>query len=133
LSVATALVVVAATVGVLLGRDPARHPQQSAIRTATVWADQGRSTCHVVAIPGHDGRGAEVVLRLDELAEQPSAYPVMVEPANGGRAIPLGMVQVVNGVGSFDAVVPATVGKIRGVQVLEEDGQLRYQARFSAI
>jgi anti-sigma factor RsiW len=134
LSLVAALVVAAATVGVIIGRHTARHPEQSEIRTATVWADQFRSTCHVVAIPGHDGQGAEILLRLDEVDETPAAYPVLVEPATGGRPVPIGKVQVVAGHGAFDRVVPARVGQIRGLQVLEEDGRsTRYQASFAPV
>ncbi|HSS12195.1 MAG TPA: zf-HC2 domain-containing protein [Acidimicrobiales bacterium] len=133
LSVAAAVAIMAVTVGVIVGQHTASHARPSAIRTATVWADAGKSTCQVVAIPGQDGHGPELLLRLDEVAEGPSAYPVLVDPANGGRAVPIGMVNVVKGLGHFDAVLPAGVSKIRGVRVLEEDGSLRYQATFSAI
>jgi anti-sigma factor RsiW len=134
LGLVAALLVATATVGVIVGRHSARHPQPSAIRTATVWADNFRSTCHIVAVPGTDGQGAEVLLRLDEAAEAPSAYPVLVEPASGGRPVALGSVQVVDGHGAFDRVVPLRVGRIRGVQVMEEDGhRLRYEASFAPI
>jgi anti-sigma factor RsiW len=134
LGLVAALVVATATVGVIVGRHSARRPQPSEIRTATVWADNFRSTCHIVAVPGTDGQGAEVLLRLDEVAEGPSAYPVLVEPASGGRAVAIGNVQVVGGHGAFDRVVPAQVGRIRGVQVMEEDGRrLRYEASFAPV
>jgi anti-sigma factor RsiW len=134
LSLVAALLVATATVGVVVGRHTAPRPQPSEIRTATVWADHFQSTCHVVAVPGTDGQGAEVLLRLDEAAEAPSAYPVLVEPAAGGRPVPIGRVQVVGGHGAFDRVLPARIGRIRGVQVLEEDGRtLRYQASFAPV
>jgi anti-sigma factor RsiW len=133
LSVAAALAIAALTVGLVVGRQTASRAPNSAIRTATVWADGGKSTCHVVAIPGHHGHGAELLLRLDELTEGPDAYPVLVQPANSGQAVPVGVVTVVKGQGNFDTVVPASVGKIRGVRVLEEDGRLRYQATFPPI
>ena len=134
LGLVAALLVATATVGVIVGRHSARHPEPSAIRTATVWADNFRSTCHIVAVPGSDGQGAEVLLRLDEAAEAPSAYPVLVEPATGGRPVAIGTVQVVDGRGAFDRVVPAQVGRIRGVRVMEEDGRrLRYQASFAPV
>ena len=133
LSMVAALLIAVGTVGLIVGRHTAGRPQHSAIRTATVWADRGRSTCQVVAVPGRDGHGAELLLRLDEIAEQPSAYPVLVEPVTGGPAVPIGRVDVVGGRGTFDAVVPTQLGKIRGVQVREEGGQLRYQATFAAI
>jgi hypothetical protein len=134
LSLVAALVVATATVGVIIGRHTASHPQPSEIRTATVWADQFRSICQVVAVPGNRGRGAEILLRLDEFAEAPSAYPVRVEPATGGRPVAIGKVQVVGGHGAFDRVVPDNVGRIRGVQVLEEDGRtIRYEASFAPV
>ena len=134
LNLVAALLVATATVGVIVGRHTARHPQPSAIRTATVWADNFRSTCHIVAVPGTDGQGAEVLLRLDEAAELPSDYPVLVDPASGGRPVAIGRVQVVDGHGAFDRVVPAQVGRIRGVQVMEEDGRrLRYEASFAPV
>jgi hypothetical protein len=133
LTLAAALVVAAATVGAIIGRDTASQPEQPAIRTATVWADHFQSTCHIVAVPGQDGRGAEILLRLDEVPEGPEAYPVLVEPATGGRPIGLGNVQVVRGHGAFDRVVPAPIGRIRGVQVLEEDGRMRYRASFAPV
>jgi hypothetical protein len=134
LSLVAALLVATATVGVIVGRHIARRPQQSEIRTATVRADHFQSTCHVVAVPGIEGQGAEVLLRLDEVAEAPSAYPVLVEPASGGRPVPIGRVHVVGGHGAFDRVVPARVGRIRGVQVLEEDGRSpRYEASFAPV
>jgi hypothetical protein len=134
LSLAAALVVAAATVGAIIGRHTATRTEQSQIRTATVWADQFRSTCRIVAVPGSDGRGAEILLRLDEVPEAPETYPVLVEPATGGRPVAIGSVQVVAGHGAFDRLVPPRVGRIRGVQVLEEDARrMRYQASFAPV
>src|SRR5262249_26565367 len=134
LGLVAALLVATATVGVIVGRHSAGRRQPSEIRTATVWADNFRSTCHVVALPGTDGQGPEVLLRLDEAADEPSAYPVLVEPASGGQPVAIGSVRVVSGHGAFDRVVPAQVGRIRGVQVMEEDGhRLRYEATFAPV
>jgi hypothetical protein len=133
-TVAAAVVVV--VLGVVAGLAATRsssHPVPAeAIRTAEVWADGG--SCRVIAFPAalSDGR-TELIIRLDEPGEGNGSYPVLVQPAGKGSPVLIGTISLHGGRGMMDTAIPAGLGKVRGIQVNEANGDVKYRAAFSPI
>lgn len=136
---AAALIVVAAVSGLAagraVGRTSALHRQaaaarQLAARTVVVWADDGTSTCDLVAFPATGTQPARLVVHLDEPSETRGSYQVLAEPADGGPAVPIGTVSVVDGQGTLSAAVPAGTGAVHAIRVLEPGRGVKYRATF---
>jgi len=139
---AAVLVVVAGVSGLAAGRatgrtSALRHEasaaNQLAARTAVVWADGGSSTCQLVAFPATGTQPARLVVHLDEPSDPHGSYQVLAEPADGGPAVPLGTISVVNGQGLLTAAVPAGTGPVHGIRVLDPGRGVKYRATFLPI
>ena len=135
--IAAVVIVVAGFVGVVAGRTSATHGSPAAVKAGPVQAvevraDNGTGTCRLVAFAGRAGRPAELVIHLDEPGEPPGTYSVVARPSSGRPEVPLGTIEVRDGQGSLDAMVPAGTGPVNGVRILES-GHLHYQANFTSV
>jgi hypothetical protein len=122
-----AAILIAVSVGGLIGRETSGAARQVMTTAEARWLD---GTCRMVAFSGHP---TELVVRLDEPGEGTSDYNVLVEPAHGGPAVPLGAIHIQDGRGVLDAVVPAAAGRVSAIRVVTPTGTMHYRATFAAV
>jgi hypothetical protein len=140
---AAALIVVAGVTGVMAGqsrgrgagrasalRQQAQGANRLAARTVVVRADEGRSTCQLVAFPGSATQPARVIIHLDQPEEPTGSYQVLAEPTNGGPPVGIGTIVLVGGHGWLMASIPANTGPVDAVRILEASQSVRYRATF---
>lgn len=141
-AIAAAIVVIAAAGGLATGlargrdvgrRDALQQQGQLAARTVVLRADAGRSTCDLVAFPSSGTEPARLVISLDEPGERSSTYLVLAERTDGGPAIALGRISVVDGHGSISAAIPAGAGPVDAVRIMDGADVVRYRATFLAV
>jgi hypothetical protein len=141
-SVAAALIVVAGVGGLIAGvtrgrnsavGQQARAANQLAARTVVIRADAGRSTCQLVAFPAQDSQPARLVVNLDEPGDTLSSYQVLAEPTDGGPAVVVGTIAMVNGHGMLAVSIPAGTGPVHAVRIIEGAHTVRYRATFESV
>jgi hypothetical protein len=128
LAAAAALILAVGSAGLLTGRFTGHGGGTSHI--ALVRRDSG--WCQVAALPGNGATPAMLIVRLDEPKEPPGSYPVQLLPANGGRPIPWGVIEVRGGHGSLQGPVPAGAGPVHGIRVFDGN-DVRYTASFAPV
>jgi hypothetical protein len=106
---------------------------QLAARTAVVLADGGRSTCRLVAFPSVGSQAARLVISLDEPPAPPEAYQVLAEPADGNTPVVIGTIAMVNGHGMLVTSLPARIGPVDGVRIMDSPNTIKYHASFAPI
>jgi hypothetical protein len=143
---AAALILVAGVTGVMAaesqgrdaGRDSAVRQQaqaanQLAARTVVIRADDGASTCQLVAFPRSATEPARLVIHLDQPKEPAGSYDVLAEPADGGKAVAIGTIEMVGGHGWLMASIPAGTGPVGAVRIIEASKTVRYRATFEPV
>ncbi|MDQ1417246.1 MAG: hypothetical protein QOF81_2859 [Acidimicrobiaceae bacterium] len=143
---AAALILVAGVTGVMAaesqgrdaGRDSAVRQQaqaanQLAARTVVIRADDGASTCQLVAFPRSATEPAHLVIHLDQPKEPAGSYDVLAEPADGGKAVAIGTIEMVGGHGWLMASIPAGTGPVGAVRIIEASKTVRYRATFEPV
>jgi hypothetical protein len=143
---AAGLIVVAGVTGVMAaesqgrdaGRDSAVRQQaqaanQLAARTVVIRADDGASTCQLVAFPRSTTEPARLVIHLDQPKEPAGSYDVLAEPADGGKAVAIGTIEMVGGHGWLMATIPAGTGPVGAVRIIEASKTVRYRATFEPV
>ncbi|MDQ1369496.1 MAG: hypothetical protein QOF20_1849 [Acidimicrobiaceae bacterium] len=143
---AAALILVAGVTGVMAaesqgrdaGRDSAVRQQaqaanQLAARTVVIRADDGASTCQLVAFPRSTTEPARLVIHLDQPKEPAGSYDVLAEPADGGKAVAIGTIEMVGGHGWLMASIPAGTGPVGAVRIIEASKTVRYRATFEPV
>jgi anti-sigma factor RsiW len=143
--IAAALIVIACVTGLVAGlarghtdgrnsalRQGAQGVQRLDARTVVVWADDGRSTCQLVAFAHAGTQPARLVIHLNEPGEQHSSYQVMAEPIDGHAAVLVGTIEVTNGEGTLTAAIPNGTGPVDAVRVMEGTST-KYWAKFAPV
>jgi hypothetical protein len=98
-----------------------------------VRADGGRSTCQLVAFPRQGAQPARVVINLDEPDETPGPYQVLAQPTGGGQAVFIGTIAMMNGHGTLVTDIPAGIGPVDGVSILDAPNAIKYHATFPSV
>ena len=143
---AAALIVVAGMTGVLAGqsqgrnegrdsavRQQAQAANQLAARTVVIRADDGASTCQLVAFPRSATEPARLVIHLDQPKEPAGSYDVLADPADGGNAVAIGTIEMVGGHGWLMASIPSGTGPVGAVRIIEASKTVRYRATFEPV
>jgi len=101
-------------------------PAAVLVRTATVDA-VGGYTCHAVAV-GSNPSWVYVTI------EQPEQHdgPFVVQAVTDTDSRPVGTVNIENGRGSIGVPMDVDLHELRSLRVLDADGQVRYEATFTA-
>jgi anti-sigma factor RsiW len=113
-------------------RQEAQGVQRLDARTVVVWADDGRSTCQLVAFAPTATQPARLVIHLDEPGEQHSSYQVVAMPADGHPGVSIGTINVANGQGTLTTSIPNGTGPVDVVRVMEGPAT-KYWAKFAPV
>ncbi|MFP5317565.1 MAG: hypothetical protein ACLGI2_04645 [Acidimicrobiia bacterium] len=123
-----ALVVAAATAGLLVGRavDDTADP---GVRTALAVSASGRATCRAFA---YGEQEAWVFVTLEAPREWTADYRVEVITEGAGTAATLGTLKLADGGGTLGGTLDVPASSLRAIRVFDGAGTLRYEAPFEA-
>jgi anti-sigma-K factor RskA len=132
--VAAALVLLAAAVAGMAAWRANGQARHRGVESALVSFGNGKWTCRVAAFAGSGTQPTELVVRIDEPPQStPLWYTVQAEPADSGAPISVGTVEIKDGRGIIDTSVGRDAGKVRGIRVIDQNGQVQYRVKVAPI
>jgi len=132
--VAAAVVVLAAAVAGIAAWRANGQGRHRGVESALVSFGNGKWICRVAAFSGNGTQPTELVIRIDEPPQSaPLWYTVQAEPAGSGAPISVGTVEIKDGRGVIDTSAGREAGKVRGIRVIDQRGEIQYSVNFAAI